>query len=100
MKSQLLIPPAAARDSDSVEMARVWIAEVGLHCALNIGIYEEREGVAWGVILADIARHVSDAIEQSGGMPAHAALATIQESFERELDSPTSAADGEFSGRA
>ena len=37
----LVVPEPAVRDPDSVEMARVWIAEDGLHCSLNIGMYHE-----------------------------------------------------------
>jgi hypothetical protein len=29
------IPPAAPRDTDARELARVWIAEQGLHCSLR-----------------------------------------------------------------
>lgn len=33
------IPPAAVRDANALELARVWIAEQGLHCSLRVGLY-------------------------------------------------------------
>jgi hypothetical protein len=44
-------------------MLRVWIAERKLHCSMKVGMYRETmkipEEKAWGVILADVARHVA-----------------------------------------
>jgi hypothetical protein len=48
---ECIIPAPARRDQDSVEMIRVWVAEKGLHCTINIGMYENHaapEEVAWG----------------------------------------------------
>jgi len=38
---ELVIPPPAERDSGSVEMIRAWIAEKGLHCTINVGVYRD-----------------------------------------------------------
>jgi hypothetical protein len=32
----LVIPPAAQRDPNSIQMISGWIAEKGLHCTLNV----------------------------------------------------------------
>jgi Domain of unknown function (DUF5076) len=94
------IPPAALEDDTSVEMARVWVAKRGLHCVLNVGTYrgsDIREATAWGVMLADMSRHVSDALHASGIEASSAdALTEIRDMMMRELDSPTSDASGEF----
>ena len=99
MKS-ISIPPAALEDDTSVEMARVWVAQQGLHCVLNVGTYRDsgiREATAWGVILADMARHLSHALRDNGlEADSEVALAEIQEVMMRELDHPTSNAAGEF----
>lgn len=59
------IPPPALRDAEALELARVWIAERGLHCSLRGRLYADAgvsgETTAWGVILADMAGHVADA---------------------------------------
>lgn len=94
------IPPAALADPDAFEMARVWIAQQGLHCVLNVGTYRDsgfREATAWGVMLADMARHVADALLAAGDEKgADEALAEIRRSIAVELDDPTSLATGEF----
>jgi Domain of unknown function (DUF5076) len=94
------IPPAALQDETSVEMARVWVANKGLHCVLNVGTYRDsafREATAWGVMLADMARHVSDALVAAGmEMDAAAALDEIRNTMLRELGAPTSEAMGEL----
>jgi len=94
------IPEAARRDSDAVEMLRVWIAEEGLHCSLKVGMYAESTNIpeerAWGTILADAARHVASALESAYGGTASESVAKIRESFLKELDDPTSDAGGHF----
>lgn len=99
MKS-ISVPPAALEDDAAVEMARVWVAKQGLHCVLNVGTYRDsgiREATAWGVILADMARHLSHALRDNGlEADSDKALAEIQQVMIRELDHPTSNATGEF----
>jgi hypothetical protein len=92
------IPPAALRDANAVELARVWIAEQGLHCALKFGLYAhdgvDRETSAWGIILADLAGHVADALSAEG-MGARAALfEAIVERFYEEVSAPSSERTG------
>jgi len=93
------IPPAALRDTGALELARVWIAEQGLHCSLRVGLYADegvsRETAAWGIILADLAGHVADALS-AGGLGARATLLdALVESFNEEAASPSSERTGE-----
>ncbi|WP_426037798.1 DUF5076 domain-containing protein [Brevundimonas sp. DC300-4] len=94
------IPPAALADPKAVEMARVWVAQQGLHWVLNVGTYRDsgfREATAWGVMIADMARHVADALLEAGDeQDAAGALAEIRRSIAMELDDPTSPTVGEF----
>ena len=84
----------------SVEMARLWVAKRGLHCVLNVGTYRDsglREATVWGVMLADMARHLSDALVAAGLETSSAsALDEIRDTMARELKSPTSDATGGF----
>src|SRR3546814_13999948 len=68
---ELVIPPPATRDLNSIEMIRTWIAEQGLHCTINVGLYrdngEHDEATAWGIILADVVRHLANAVEERYG---------------------------------
>ena len=94
------IPEAAVRDKDSVEMLRVWIAEQKLHCSMKIGMYRETmnvpEETAWGVILADVTRHVAMALENKYSVDKSEVIQKIRDKYLKELGDPTSDAKGEF----
>jgi hypothetical protein len=95
----LVIPPAAQRDENSIQMLSAWIAERGLHCTLNVGMWDgagHNEPKAWGILLADVIRHVSNAICESKGTPSEQNLMAIFDSLRNELDDPTSPAKGGF----
>mgnify|MGYP003382056427 CR=1 FL=1 len=94
------IPEAALRDPNSIEMLRVWIAEKKLHCSMKVGMYQETmkvpEEVAWGTILADVARHLANALHEGYGHDKSATLRRISDKFLDEIDKSTSAASGGF----
>jgi hypothetical protein len=97
--NERIIPEAALRDPKSVEMLRVWVAEQGLHCSLKIGSYEQSgisEEKAWGLILADVARHLANAISETAANDKNEILTKIIENLLAELDRPTSQARGKF----
>ena len=94
------IPDAALRDSDAWEPLRVWIAEQKLHCSLKVGVYEENgpipEDTAWGIILADVAKHLADTLAKEGLRNRDIALREIFRSFGSELEEPTAVTTGKF----
>jgi hypothetical protein len=94
------IPEAALRDENSVEMLRVWIAEKQLHCSMTVGMYHKTykvtEEKAWGVILADVTRHLAMALESRYGAKVSESIEKIREHYMRELNAPTSEARGKF----
>jgi len=96
MKHDLPIPPVAQRDKNSREVIRAWVAEEGLHCSLNVGLWGDREGTAWGILLSDVARHVTDAIGKGDRSKREQILADIRAAFEREMEEPTSPTEGSF----
>ncbi|PTS88377.1 MULTISPECIES: DUF5076 domain-containing protein [unclassified Caulobacter] len=91
-------PPAALCDDRAIELARAWIAEQGLHCALKFGLQAEdaleRETMAWGIIPADLASHVADALGGEGLGPGAGPFAAIVEGFDGEVASATSRRTG------
>ena len=98
-KKHLPIPPAAMRDSNSREMIRAWVAQKGLHCSLNVGMWHNDgrdEPGAWGILLADVVRHVANALKESKGLSKVETIEKIEESFIRELRRPTSPHKGKF----
>ena len=98
------IPEAAIRDKHSVEMLRVWIAERGLHCSMKVGMYFEKthisEEKAWGVLLADITRHLASALEEGYSLRKLDVLNEIRQSYLEELHTPTSEVEGAFVGKS
>jgi hypothetical protein len=98
--NQRPIPEAALLDGDSVEMLRVWIASKSIHSSMKVGMYRETMNVseerAWGQILADVARHVASALEQAYALDKTKSLEQIRESFNKELDKPTTLVKGSF----
>lgn len=100
MMKQQPIPEAAVLDENSVEMMRVWIAQKRLYTSLKVGMYKETSKVpeekAWGMILADAARHVADALEKAYGADAQESLRAIRDAFARELASPSTDVEGVF----
>lgn len=100
---ELVIPPAALADGRAVEMLRVWIADGGLHCTLNIGHWEAQSGVeedlAWGRVLADAIRHIANALHADRGIEPGETIRRLFQALEGELDVPTTAHRGRFVGR-
>ncbi|UJB19676.1 MULTISPECIES: DUF5076 domain-containing protein [Lysobacter] len=95
----LSVPPAAQRDDNSIEMFNAWIAENGLHCSLNIGMWTQNgrsEAPAWGILLADAIRHIANALQEEYGQSAPDTVADILQSLHNELHSPTSPVKGTF----
>ena len=90
----LSIPPAAQRDKASFEVLRVWIAEQGQHVSIRSGAWDDP--FAWGIVLADLARHIALAHEmQDQKIDKEAFLERLLEGFSAEIDSPTDEPEGE-----
>lgn len=96
---QLPIPGMAISDAASVELIRVWIAGKGLQASLRIGAWEHTPTIdernAWGVVLADVVKHIADALTRQGKDKSET-IAKIRAGFLAELDRPTSSTAGEF----
>ncbi len=101
-RRQLPLPPAAENDPNATEMARTWIAENGLHCVLNVGMWHKDsrhdERHCWGMMLADMARHVANALEEVTGLDRRESVRMIAEAFNTEIARPTSEHRGQWPG--
>lgn len=87
-KDALPIPAAASKDPRSLEVLRVWIAGGEQHVALAFGMWED--AAAWGLLLADLARHIAEAhAQQDTQVSAEDFLDEIRAGFESEMDAPT-----------
>jgi Domain of unknown function (DUF5076) len=77
-------PPES--DAQSVELLRAWVVGQELHCSLDAGAF--RDADTWGVVLADLARHVARALKEQEGQDEAATLLAVRAAFEAELLSP------------
>jgi hypothetical protein len=90
----LELPAAAQRDKAAFEVLRVWIAEQSQHVSIRSGAWEDP--FAWGIVLADLARHIANAHAiQSDKVDKEAFLERLLEGFEAEIDNPTDEPEGE-----
>jgi hypothetical protein len=98
MAKELPIPPEALAYR-SVEMIRVWLANQQQHVVLNIGFWEDREldeRAAWGIVIADMVRHIADAHQSEYGHDPAETASIIRRAFEAEMGNPTSERLGQF----
>lgn len=88
-------PPAAGRDKAAFELLRVWVADQGQHVSLRSGTWEDP--FAWGIVLADLARHIVNAESmQKKDFDSEAFLGRMLEGFQAEIESPTDEPEGEL----
>ncbi|WP_020178571.1 DUF5076 domain-containing protein [Methylopila sp. M107] len=83
---ELAIPFAAHESKEATEVLRAWIVDNGLHVSLQRGF---DDAAVWGVLLTDIARHVSRIYETEGVGTAAEALAKIKFTLDAEWDDGT-----------
>jgi len=80
-ENELSIPPRVAADDEAREVLRFWSARGRLHVTVRADAY--RDPAAWGIVLADLARHVSNAYALEGHARADA-LARFRAGFDAE----------------
>jgi hypothetical protein len=81
----LVIPPTAL-EQGGVEVLRAAIVDGGLHISLRRA-FDDPE--AWGMLIADIARHVARIYATEGKFPEEQTLERVRALFNAEMDSPT-----------
>ncbi len=81
-ENELAIPPDAEESKDAVEIGRVWVCNGALNVSLRVGVFD---GIGtWGVLLADLARHIADAQEQLDHSDPENTLDEIKEALDAE----------------
>jgi len=85
--NQLDVPDAALRDSKSLEILRIWIAEGRQHVSLRIGVWDDP--AAWGLMLADLMRHIVNTYKPGTASDRERILERIRLGLAAELESPT-----------
>ena len=91
----LVIPPAAQHDQASFEVLRVWVADRGQHISIRSDAWEDAS--AWGILLADLARHIALAQQlQDKEVNPDRYLTRILEGFRAEIEGPTDKPTGKI----
>jgi hypothetical protein len=83
---ELELPPIANSDSQAVEVLRVWAAP-GQPQQMTLRTTWKDSG-AWGLLLADVARHAAKAYANEGHNPADV-LGRIRQLLDAEFANPT-----------
>jgi ureidoglycolate hydrolase len=84
---ELSVPAAVRTDRNAVEILRVWITDAGQQVTLRHNVWEDP--AAWGLLLADLARHFANAYAQAEGRDVDEVLERIRAGIEVEFESPT-----------
>jgi hypothetical protein len=87
-------PREIAGDRGAREILSLWVRSDGNNTTIVLpDIWPDP--AAWGLALADIARHIANAIAESGGGVSQEILLRVRKGFEVELDYPTDTPTGE-----
>jgi hypothetical protein len=81
----LKVPPTAL-DKGGTEVLRAAIVDGALHVSLRRA-FDDPE--AWGMLIADLTRHVARIYATEMNMPEEETLARVRGIFEAEMDAPT-----------
>lgn len=85
-KFDALNAPPTALEQGGTEVLRAAIVEGGLHVSLRRA-FEDPE--AWGMILADVTRHVARIYRTEDNIPEERTIERIRNLFDAEMDAPT-----------
>jgi hypothetical protein len=83
----LEIPTGLPPDARASELIRIWYAGDRQYVSIRSDAWDDP--AAWGVILADLVRHVSHSVALSSGRDAKGVEARLIEGFNAERASPT-----------
>lgn len=72
----------------------MWVANDGLVCSLRPETWDDTS--AWGIVLADVARHVAGAVHELNREDQSATIERIRNTFNSELSDPTDEPKGHF----
>lgn len=89
---ELVVPPEAIQEQNSIEMLRAFIVNGEQSVACNNEFFRGRrfsEGTAWGVFLADTIRHIADEISHRAELQEEDVITDIVEALTSEIVNPT-----------
>ena len=84
---ELPIPDELTKDSQAREVARVWVSRGRPTFVLQPNVWKDPG--AWGILLADFARHVAEADSQGARMEKAEVLRRVFAALDAERAVPT-----------
>ena len=93
-KNELAPPPNAITNAEAKEFLRAWAVNGALHVSLLPEAWGQP--AAWGIVLADVVRHVADAYQKSEGRDRNKTAQEIYAMFIAEFRAPTDTPSGGF----
>lgn len=93
-KHELAPPPNAITVAEAKEFLRAWAVNGGLEVSLLPQAWGQP--AAWGIILADIVRHVADAYQKVEGRDRDKTVQEILAMLLAEFSAPTDKPTGDF----
>jgi hypothetical protein len=78
--------PPTALELGGIEVLRAAVVEGGLHVSLRRAFDDPQ---AWGMLIADVARHAARIFAKETSLTEDEALERIRWMFEAEMDAPT-----------
>ena len=83
---EALPPPQFGPAAEAHEVLRAWVADGGLTVSIRRSFDDP---AVWGVLLADVARHVSRIYAEEDGTSEEDALSKVVDTLTSELMEPT-----------
>ena len=83
---ELPVPELVSKSQRAMEMARIWIADGKQVIALSPNLWSDPGN--WGLMLVDVARHLSKQYAQAGWKEEDVLL-RIRAAFDAEWQTPT-----------
>jgi hypothetical protein len=84
-KRTLIVPPGASRDPAAMELVRIWVSREAPYFAIAGSQWDDP--AVWGLLLADLARHVANVYQRDTGANTDATVDRIKSGFLAELSS-------------
>jgi hypothetical protein len=93
------LPSEITSDQSATEILSAWLQSNGRN-TVTLKPDTWPDPAAWGLLLADIARHIANAIAEARGQEAEDILARIRAGLVVELEDPTDAPSGRWEPRS
>ena len=95
VRNELAIPEKVRGDKSAAELIRAWVTASGdVHVTIKTDVWQDP--AAYGIVLADLARHIANGFNQSQGKDVVDALRRVVEGFSAEVGSPTDTPTGQI----